>query len=300
MPANLDLDVLRTLICAQRLGSFSRAAEVVGRSQSAISQQIRKLEDQIGVPLFRKHGRGLVPTEAGEAVLAYARRLVTLNDEAVTAARGVAVEGVVRFGLPGDLADSWLPNLLGRFKRAHPGVRIEVAVDRNRRLFERLDREEFDLVVALDGQDRDDATVLAELPDVWLGRALGEGVSGEAAPGELIWMAGDPVPLAVLEAPCMFRQSALAALDRAGLAWRVAFTSPSLHGLWPALAAGLGVTLRARLSLPPGVRELGPDAGLPALQTRRRLCLHDGGRALAAAASRLKAIIQETIPEHLG
>lgn len=290
MATDLDLDVLRTLICAQRLGSFSRAAEVVGRSQSAISQQIRKLEDQVGVPLFRKQGRGLAPTEAGEVVLAYARRLVNLNDEAVAAARGVAVEGALRFGLPGDLADSWLPNLLGRFKRAHPGVRIEVSVDRNRRLFERLDLNELDLALALDGQDRADATPLAELNDVWLGPASGEAV----------WEAGDPIPLAVLEAPCMFRQSALAALDRAGAPWRIAFTSPSLHGLWAALEAGLGVTLRSSLGPPSGVRALGAETGLPPLETRRRLCLHDGGRASGAAASRLRAIIMETIPEHLG
>lgn len=287
--ANLDLDVLRTLLCAQRLGSFSRAADAVGRSQSAVSQQIRKLEDQVGVPLFRKQGRGLAPTEAGEVVLAYARRLVNLNDEAVAAARGVAVEGALRFGLPGDLADSWLPDLLGRFKRAHPGVRIEVSVDRNRRLFERLDQNELDLVVALDGHDRGDATPLAKLQDVWLGPASGESV----------WAAGDPIPLAVLEAPCMFRQSALAALDRAGVAWRIAFTSPSLHGLWAALEAGLGVTLRTKACLPSGVRVLSPDAGLPALENRRGLCLHDGGRRSGAAASRLRAIITQTIPEHL-
>lgn len=289
MVANLDLDVLRTLICAQRLGSFSRAAEVVGRSQSAISQQIRKLEDQLGVPLFRKQGRGLAPTEAGEVVLAYARRLVALNDEAVAATRGVAVDGALRFGLPGDLADSWLPNLLGRFKRAHPGVRIEVSVDRNRRLFERLDRNEFDLMVALDGQARDDATSLVELEDVWLGPAA----------DEPLWSPGDPIPLAMLEAPCMFRQTALAALDRAGAPWRTAFTSPSLHGLWPALTAGLGVTLRTRMDLPPGVKVLGPEAGLPPLETRRRLCLHDAGRPLGPAAGRLRALIVETIPQHL-
>jgi DNA-binding transcriptional LysR family regulator len=290
MAIDLDLDVLRTLVCAQRLGSFSRAAEVVGRSQSAISQQVRKLEEQVGAPLFRKQGRGLVPTEAGETLLAYARRLTALNDEALAAARGAAVEGALRFGLPGDVADSWLPELLGRFRRAHPGVRVEVAVDRNRLLFERLDRGEFDLVVALDGQGRDDAMPLTEAPDVWFGPA-----AGEAA-----WAPGEPIPLAVLEAPCMFRQAAIAALDRAGLSWRIAFTSPSLHGLWPALAAGLGVSLRARLSLPPGVRELGLDAGLPPLSSTRRLCLHDGGRAPGAAGERLKAIIQETISRHPG
>ena len=285
---NLDLDVLRTLVAAQRLGSFSRAAQLVGRSQSAVSQQVRKIEDQLGLPLFRKQGRGLAPTEAGEVVLAYARRLLNLNDETVAAARGCAVEGVVRFGLPGDLADTWMPSLLGRFKRAHRAVRIEVSVDRNGRLLERLDREELDLVLALAAHERADAQPLASLQEVWIG----------AASAEPAWMPGEPIPLAVLEAPCMFRQSALAALDRAGAAWRIAFTSPSLHGLWPAVEAGLGVTLRTAISLPAGLRRLGPEAGLPpAPKTPRQLCLHDGGRALQPALSRLRAIIVETLPE---
>lgn len=287
---SLDLDVLRTLVAAERLGGFIRAAEFVGRSQSAVSQQMRRIETQLGVSLFCKQGRGLAPTEAGEVLLAYARRLLSLNDETVAAVRGCAVEGAVRFGLPGDLADGWLPQALGRFKRAHPDVRIEVAVDRNGRLLERLDEEAFDLVLALCAENRPDARPLATLRDIWIG----------AREGEPAWAEGEPVPLAVLEAPCMFRRSANAALDRVGLPWRVAFTSPSLHGLWAAVEAGLGVTLRTPAGLPPGVRALGPESGLPMLSDApRQLCLHDGGRTLAPAAARLAAIIVETVPQAL-
>jgi DNA-binding transcriptional LysR family regulator len=285
---NLDLDVLRTLVAAQRLGGFARAAELVGRSQSAVSLQIRRIEAQLGVSLFRKQGRGLTPTEAGEVLLAYATRLLSLNEETVAAVRGCAVEGIVRFGLPGDLADGWLPRVLGQFKRAHPGVRIEAAVDRNSRLLERLDEEAFDLVLALGAQDRPDARALAALQDVWIG----------AHEGGPAWSEGEPVPLAVLEAPCMFRRSAIAALDRAGLRWRIAFVSPSLHGLWAAVEAGLGVTLRTAAGLPRGVDALGPECGLPLLsEVPRRLCLHDGGRALTPAVARLAAIIVETVPQ---
>ena len=101
---NLDMDILRTLVLARQLGGFGRAAERVGRSQPAVSQQLRRLEDQIGEPLFRKSGRGLVPTEAGEVLLSYARRMLDLNDEAVTALRGRALAGEVRLGLPADFA----------------------------------------------------------------------------------------------------------------------------------------------------------------------------------------------------
>src|SRR5581483_774516 len=161
-PIDLDIDVLRTLVTAQRLGGFNRAAEQVGRSQSAVSQQIHKLEDRVGQKLFRKRGRALELTDAGETVLAYARRILELNDEAVAALRGPALDGTVRFGLPGDFAETWLPTALGRFKRAHGGVRIEAAVERNAVLLERLDKGQLDLALALGVTTRNDAEPIAQ------------------------------------------------------------------------------------------------------------------------------------------
>ncbi len=137
---NLDMDAMRTLVAILQLGSLGRAAEKIGRSQSAVSQQMRKLEGQLGQPLFRKQGRVVVLTETGELVHSYARRILDLNDEAVSAAAGTSVEGVVRFGLPGDFAETWLPAALGQFKKAHPAVRVDVEVERNGVLLERLDR----------------------------------------------------------------------------------------------------------------------------------------------------------------
>ena len=287
---NLDMDVLRTLVTAQRLGSFNRAAERIGRSQSAVSQQIRKLEEQIGLPLFRKQGRGLAPTESGEIVLAYAQRILELNDEAVLALRGRALDGVARFGLPGDFAEAWLPNALGRFRRAHPAVRIETAVDGNRKLLDRLDRGELDLVLALGHAGRGDAEPVATVAPVWIGPAAGEPA----------WRAGEPIPLALLDAPCLFRRIALAELDRAGLAWRVTFASSGLHGLWAAVAAGLGLTLRTAIGLPSGLRALGPADGLPRVREPAvPICLHDDGRRLSPALDRLRDIIRETLTTNL-
>ena len=128
---NLDMDALRTLATILHLGSLARAAERVNRSQSAVSQQMRKLETQLGQPLFRKQGRRVVLTEAGDRVHAYALRILALNDEAVHAVHGAAIGGTVRFGLPGDFAESWLPAALGQFKKAYPAVRVDVAVERN-------------------------------------------------------------------------------------------------------------------------------------------------------------------------
>lgn len=285
---NLDMDVLRTLVTAQELGSFNRAADHIGRSQSAVSQQIRKLEQQVGEPLFHKQGRQLVLTDTGEMVLAYARRILDLNDEAVAAVRGRGAEGQVRFGVPADFAETWLPMVLGCFKHAHPAVRVEAVVDRNRRLLERLDKGELDLVLAIGSGTRSDANVLAPLPLVWIGVAASKSV----------WPPDGPIPLAMYEPPCFFRHRALAALDQAGLPWRIAFTSPSLHGLWAAVEAGLGVTLRTAIGLPATLRVL--DSGLPALaEPSLPVCLHDGGRALNSTLRSLRSAIIETVASNL-
>jgi len=289
-PINLDIDLLRTLVVAQQLGGFNRAADRVGRSQSAVSQQMRKLEERVGTPLFRKDGRGLALTDAGASLLSYATRLLALNDDAVAALRGVAVEGVVRFGLPIDFAEGWLPIALGRFRRAHPGVRFEAVVDRNRRLLERLDRGELDLALTLNNGARPDAEPVTALPLAWIGPAT----------GSLPCAADEPIPLAMFEAPCFFRDAALAALARAGVRWRIAFTSPSLHGLWAAVEAGLGVTLRTATGLPGGVRAIVDDVRLQAPAVPAfAVSLHDGGRALEPAAARLRAIVVETFSANL-
>jgi DNA-binding transcriptional LysR family regulator len=287
---NLDMDVLRTLVAAQRLGSFHRAAREVGRSQSAVSQQLRRIEEQLGEPLFKKSGRRLIPTEAGEVMLAYAHRILGLNDEAVSAVRGHALDGLLRFGLPSDFAESWLPAVLGRFKRAHPSVRVEAVVDRNRRLLERLDEGQLDLVLALGQPARADSHPLGTVRHAWIGP---RSEAPLRAPDE-------PLPLALFEAPCFFRQAALAALDRQGIAWRIAFVSSSLHGLLAAVEAGLGVTLRTAIGLPAGVRVMRPDE-LPRLaEPPLPIALYDGGRALAPAARQLRAIVLDELSHRLG
>jgi DNA-binding transcriptional LysR family regulator len=280
---NLDMDVMRTLLAAQQLGGLNRAAERVGRSQSAVSQQMRKLEEQVGQPLFRKQGRGLVLTEAGGLILSYARRILELNDEAITAVRGASLEGSVRFGLPGDFAETWLPSALGQFKRTHPGVRVEVIVDGNGRLLERLDRGEFDLVLAMGYEARPDAERLATLPMTWIGPA---GLESVLRPGV-------PLDLALYNPPCFFRRGGLEALDNANISWRVAFTTASLQSLWAGVAAGLGITLRTSAGLPSSLKRLDGAFGLPALPTVE-LCLHNGNRSLSPALGQLRRIVIET------
>jgi DNA-binding transcriptional LysR family regulator len=157
-------------------------------------------------------------------------------------------------------------------------------------LLERLDKGELDLVLALGNHARDDAESVAHLPLVWIGPSSMQPV----------WTPGEPIPLAMYEPPCFFRQGAITALDRTCVPWCIAFTSPSLHGLWAAVEAGLGVTLRTAVGLPPGVRVLDDALGLPpAPDTALELCLHDGGRPLGPALNRLRSIIIETLDENL-
>lgn len=291
---NLDMDVLRTVVTAQQLGSFNRAADRLGRSQSAVSQQVRKIEEQVGEPLFQKQGRGLVPTAAGEIVLAYARRILDLNDEAVSAVRGFAIDGQGRVGLPADFAETWLPAVLGRFKRAHLAVRVEAVVDGNASLLVSLDKGDLDLVLALGNEARKDAEQVGVLPLHWIGPLS----------VETLWAQGEPIPLAMYQAPCFFRRHALAALDGAGLPWRIAFTSPSLHGLWAAVEAGLGVTLRTAIGLPDRVGIVRDATRLPQDLPSLAVSLHDGSRPLQPAAARLRDVVLEiladTLPELAG
>ena len=272
---NLDMDVLRTFLTGFELGSFARAAERLGRSQSAVSTQLRKLEDQIGRPLVQKSGRGLVPTAAGESLLSYAKRLLDLNDEAVDSIRGSDVEGWVRIGLPQDFAESWLPSVLSRFSHAHPKVRIEVLVDRHVPLIEKILAGTLDIAPGLER---------------WARRTSCR--AGRRVPGALDRPAG------LARGPRLSRAS----LSLSPPSWRPVRSelrqsrpwtqsawrggSPSRPRAWRASGAaaesGLGITVRTKMSMPETLIALDPKTtGLPPLPTVSSRALPRGGRALA-------------------
>lgn len=287
---NLDMDVLRSFVAGIDLGSYAKAASRLGRSPSAISLQLRKLEDQVGHALVRKQGRGLVLTEAGELLLGYARRLLDLNDAALQAIGAPALSGWVRIGLPQDFAETWLPDTLGRFSRLHPGVRVEAHVDRNAVMRARLDAGDLDLALLwdADGGERG-GLAIGTLPMAWIGPRSGFSRIPRA-----------PLPLVLFGSPCIFRHAALTALDASGIPWQVSFSSPGLTGLWAAVAAGLGLTLRTPHGLPASLKALDPnEAGLPALPSLS-LRLHRGSGQSTPAVDRLATLITEALTDAIG
>ncbi|OEZ62162.1 LysR substrate-binding domain-containing protein [Duganella sp. HH105] len=290
-----DLDVLRTFVTGVDLGSFAKAAERLGRSTSAVSAQLKKLEDQLGLPVLRKEGRGMVTTSAGESLLGYARRLLELNDEAATAVRGAELAGSVRLGMQEDFGEHILTEVLGRFARVHPRLRIEACVARNADLMAQLAAGRLELALAWHSDAAPSAPAPAPAPE--LARLTMRWIAAADSGAWPAWGGGrEPLPLVMMDAPCIMRSAALQALDRAGIPWRIAFSSPSLGGVWAAVAAGLGVTVRTAIGLPPALRAL-EQPGLPPLPVIG-LRLHCGSEELSAPARRLHAIVLQAIAAH--
>ena len=284
-----DLDVLRTFVTGVDMGSFAKAADKLGRSTSAVSAQLKKLEEQLGMPVLRKEGRGMVTTPAGESLLGYARRLLELNDEAATAVRGAELAGSVRLGIQQDFGEQMLTEVLGRFSRVHPQVRIEARVARNVELMEQLNSGRLDLALAWDGGAGSPHCVdVGRLPMRWIGPA---DTARLALPGA--GASQDALPLVMMDAPCIMRSAATAALDRSGIAWRIAFTSPGLSSVWAAVSAGLGVTVRTVAGLPSSLRVL-DDPHLPPLPDVG-LRLHRAVAALNPPAQRLHDIVLQAL-----
>lgn len=255
-PLTFDADALRAFVTGMELGSFALAAERLGRSTSAISAQLKKLEQQTGTALVQKAGRHLALTAEGEIMLSYARRMLSLNDEAWTALQARRVSGEVRLGLQEDFGEVLLPAVLGQFARACPAVEIAVTVTRNAPLREAMMRQELDLALSWEGPDEPAFDhLLGRLPLQWIA-ATEFDLSGCLDRNQ-------PLPLLAFEAPCVMRTAATRALDKAGIPWRIAVTSRSLNGIWAAASAGLGVALRPTMGMPASLQVV-HGAKLPA------------------------------------
>lgn len=283
----LDLDLLRTLVLGVQSGSFAGASARIGRTQSAVSLQMKKLEDALGVALFEKRGRLLALTPAGERLHDYAQRLLQLQDEAVEAVRGEGLSGHVKFGMSVDFENTWLPEMLARFARSHPGVSIEIVMDRNSALAAQARRGGVDIALVFGPAASDSAQRLAKAGMIWIGH-----------PGFSV-REGEALPLLLLEKPCIFHEAAVAALDAAGIRWRLAVTSPTQGGLWAAARAGIGVTVRTEISMPPDLVSLARAQRLPRLPGVELTLLRSKKRG-GAALQRLEQTVVDVMRERLG
>ncbi len=280
-----DLDVLRSFVLGIELSSFAKAADRLGRSTSAVSAQLKKLEDQVDSPILRKSGRGMVLTPTGEILFGYAKRLLELNDEAATAVRGTELEGCVRLGLQEDFGEHLLTEALGSFARAHPRIRIEARVSRNAELLDLVTSDRLDLALAWDsGNSTTHSQFIVELPMCWIGKADWTYTANS-----------EPLPLVTFESPCLMRSAATNALDHARIPWRVAFTSPSLSGVWAAAGAGLGITVRTQVGLPAYLRVLDDLPELPKIG----LILHRAESKPAPLVKRLAEILLSNLNDLL-
>jgi len=285
--SNLDLALLRTFVAVVDKGGIARAADFIGRSQPATSLQLKRLEDTTGSPLLRKSGRGVTLTENGEILLGYARRLLELNDETVSALTQSRLSGPVRLGISQDFGEGWLTGVLARFARMFPSVTLEIKASRNGNLFDAISKRRLDLALMF-GEKKAGAIDLGTVPMVWIGPHAG------------VQSAAGKTPLVAFEPPCEFRRVAIEVLDNAKMPWRIAFSSSNLSSQWSAVEAGLGIALRTPIGIRSGLVILGEKSGLPTLpQSTLRVLLHSADGGLSAPALKLREIVNQTVRERL-
>ncbi|MXP64602.1 LysR family transcriptional regulator [Roseomonas sp. M0104] len=254
LPPGLDPDLLRSFVLIAEGASVTRAAQRVGRTQSAVSMQMRRLEELLGRQLLARGPRGLAVTSHGAWLLERARPWLSMHDEIIASFRSAEVAGPVRLGSPDDYVMTWLPEILARFAESHPAVEIEVVCAPSTELLERLEREELDLTLYSAGNERGQAG----LP-LWRGPLHWVGAAAHSVHRQV------PLRLSLAQPSCIWRRAATAALDGAGLPWRVTYTSKSQMGTHAVVLAGLAITVGLAGPLPEGLRVLNASDGLPPL-----------------------------------
>ena len=253
----MDIELLRSFVSVVDAGGFTRAGERVHRTQSTVSQQIKRLEDSIGRPLLLRKGKRVSPTEEGERLLSYARRILALAEEARDVVARPMPDDIVRLGVPEDFAAYRLAQVLSKFVRSQPESRLDVRCDLSVSLRRDLARGEFDVaLVKRDAGDESEIGAVATWPERlrW--------ITSKRFP---IDHSRNPLPLAVFEQGCLYRRRAIHHLEAAGRSWRVAYTSKNLAGIQAAVSAGLGVSILPDVAILADHRVLGPKEGFPKL-----------------------------------
>ncbi|MCU3010754.1 transcriptional regulator LrhA [Enterobacter hormaechei subsp. hoffmannii] len=278
---NLDLDLLRTFVAVADLNTFAAAAAAVCRTQSAVSQQMQRLEQLVGKELFARHGRNKLLTEHGIQLLGYARKILRFNDEACMSLMFSNLQGVLTLGASDESADTILPFLLNRISSVYPKLALDVSVKRNAFMVEMLKENEVDLVVTTHRPGQYDCLTLRTSPTHWYCAA------------EYVLQKGEPIPLVLLDDPSPFRDMVLTALNEASIPWRLAYVASTLPAVRAAVKAGLGVTARPVEMMSPDLRVLGQSEGLPSLPDTEYLLCHN-----AASNNELAKVVFEAMENY--
>ncbi|MBN8991905.1 MAG: LysR family transcriptional regulator [Rhizobiales bacterium] len=267
---SLDPDLLRAFVAVADHRSFTRAAAMLNRTQSAVSMQIKRLEERVGAELFRRTKANVDLSAAGEGLLGYARQILVLNEEAVGRLAERKVEGVVRLGVMDDYGTCIVPALLASFLAGYPRIHVEMETGLTASMPARLG-EAYDLVIAMHPEGRGDGEFLRREQAVWAGSAS-HAVEHQT-----------PLPVALYPQGCLFRKWAIEALDAARRPWRLAFVSHSLAAVEAVAAQGLAVTVVKAGTFPPRLRRLSDQDGLPGLPAAD-ICLHRSNNLSPAGA----------------
>ncbi|HLL26162.1 MAG TPA: LysR substrate-binding domain-containing protein [Xanthobacteraceae bacterium] len=253
MTTLLDSDQLKTFIAIVETGSFTRAADVVHKTQSAVSMQMKRLEERIGKPIFARDGRASKLTEDGERLLDYAQRIVKLNAEAVNSIANATLSGRVRLGVPDDYADRYLPEIMARFSRSHPEVELTVLCEPTVELVELINVGDLDLAIITHSYAHRPTEVIRRERLLWVTS------NRHSAHHE------SPLPLALGPSTCAWRKVAIERLQAEARAHRILYTSRNAGAIAAAVLAGLAVSVIPESGMRPGMRVLGQPEGFPAL-----------------------------------
>lgn len=251
----LEIDLLRSFVAIAQAGSLSRAAQRMARTQSALSQQMKRLEAIVDQPLLQRTGRGVVLTHSGERLLGHARRILRAHDEAMADMSGRGLSGTIRFGCPDDYAAAFLPDLLREFAVAHPHALVEVICEPTPRLLEQLARHALDLALISVPDGVEDDSVIRREPLVWIATP---GLEAAGANRDV------PLPLALSDADTLDHMAACEALTRVGREYRIAYASSNLAGLTALARSGQAFAVMTQTAVPADLRIVTGDT-LPAL-----------------------------------
>lgn len=280
----LELDVLRTFVAIAETGSFTTAAAAVFRTPSAVSMQIKKLEEVLGRSVFTRDARSVSLTTDGEMLLAYARRMLAINREAVSKFVMPDISGVVRLGSPDDYGERVLPSVLKRFAQTHPSIAVDVTIDQSVNLRKRLANRQLDLtlVTCTEGVEQADMEILLTEPIAWAG-----------AKGGCAYMR-EPLPVSLWEEGCAWRNGAVKALGEAGRDYRVAYLSAHTAGQRAAILSDLAIAPLPKSFIRDDLVELGPKDGLPQMGNYHigMVMAPDAPAPVRAAAEHMRAAFE--------